>query len=57
MGVPSEERIPQREKSQLSLMESEATLKMEDKAEAEGAESITGLNNAEATGDVDRSWI
>lgn len=57
MGVPSEERIPQREKSQLSLMASEATLKMEDKAEAEGAESITGLNNAEAIGDVDRSWI
>lgn len=29
---------------------------MEDKAEAEGAESITGLDNVEATGDVDRSW-
>lgn len=27
------------------------------KAEAEGAESITGLDNVEATGDVDRSWI
>ena len=30
---------------------------MEDEAEAEGAESITGLNSVEATGDVDRGWI